>query len=351
MLTPSFLASLLLLLRLSSLAVAEVFFEERFDDDNWENRWVKSDYKAEEGLAGNWRHTAGTWSGDPDDTALPPKLPPSRAEDHRIELISGAEPPSQFPYRLSKALEGELETQIADLLRAGFIHPSSSPFAAPVLFVMKKDKSARLCVDYRASNRLTIKNKFPMPRIEYILERLDGAKFFTKIDLKSGYHQIRIFEADIPKIAFRTERGHYEFVIIPFGLTGAPGSFNKNMSCAFALLIGKCVFIFLDDILVFSATYEQHLLDVEKVLQILEDNQSYVNSKKSTFGVQEVSYLGFIISSDGIRLDPEKITAILSWEIPKTAQQIRSFVGLRQAYSRHMRNFSEIAAPLVGLKP
>ncbi|MCO5578518.1 hypothetical protein L7F22_032361 [Adiantum nelumboides] len=203
---------------------------------------------------------------------LPPKLPPLRTEDNRIELIPGAEPPSQYSYRLSKALEGELETKIADLLRARFICPSSSPFATTVLFVMKKDKSARLYVDYRALNKLTIKNKFPMPRIEYILERLDGAKFFTKIDLKSGYHQIWIFEADIPKIAFRTERGHYEFVVISFGLTGAPRSFNKNMSRAFAVLIGKCVFIFLDDILVFSVTYEQHLLDVERVLQILEDN-------------------------------------------------------------------------------
>ncbi|MCO5549397.1 hypothetical protein L7F22_002868 [Adiantum nelumboides] len=188
-----------------------------------------------------------------------------------------------------------------------------------------------------------------MPRIEYILERLDGAKFFTKIDLKSGYHQIRIFEADIPKTAFRTKRGHYEFVVIPFGVTGAPGSFNKDMSRAFALLVGKCVFTFLDDILVFSATYEQHLLDVEKVLQTLEDNQLYVNSKKSTFGVQEVSYLGFIISTDGIRLDPEKVTAILSWEIPQTAQQIRSFMGLCLAYNRHMRSSSEIAAPLTDL--
>ncbi|MCO5568945.1 hypothetical protein L7F22_022648 [Adiantum nelumboides] len=250
----------------------------------------------------------------------------------------------------SQALEGELETQITYLLWAGFMRPSSSPYAAPVLFAMKKDKSARLCVDYRALNKLTIKNKFPMPRIiEYILERLDGAKFFTKIDLKSGYHQIRIFEADIPKTAFRTERGHYEFVVIPFGLTGAPGSFNKNMSRAFAVLIGKCVFIFLDDILVFSATCEQRLLDVERVLLILEDNQFYVNSKKSTFGVQEVSYLGFIISSDGIRLDPEMITAISSWEIPQAAQQIRFFVGLCQAYSKHMRKFSEIAAPFTDL--
>ncbi|MCO5599156.1 hypothetical protein L7F22_053256 [Adiantum nelumboides] len=191
---------------------------------------------------------------------LPPKLPPSRAEDHRIELIPGAEPPSQFfYYRLPKALEGELETQIADLLRVGFIRPSPSPFAAPVLFVMKKDKSARLWVDYRALNKLMIKNKFPKPRIEYILERLDGAKLFTKIDLKSGYHQIWIFEADIPKTAFRIGCGHYNFVVIPLGLAGAPGSFNKNMSRVFVILIGKCVFIFLDDILVFSATYEQHL--------------------------------------------------------------------------------------------
>ena len=169
---------------------------------------------------------------------LPPQLPPSRPEDHHIDLVPGAIPPSQFPYRLSKALEGELEKQLADLLRAGFIRPSSSPFATPVLFVMKKDKSTRLCVDYRALIKLTIKNKFPMPRIEYILERLDGAKFFSKIDLKSGY-QVHIFDADIPKTAFRTERGHYEFVVIPFGLTRALGTFNKTMNRSFALLIGE----------------------------------------------------------------------------------------------------------------
>lgn len=148
------------------------------------------------------------------------------------------------------------------------------------------------------------------------MERLDGAKFFTKIDLKSGYHQVRIFEADIPKTAFRTERGYFEFVVIPFGLTGALGTFNKTMHRAFAPLIGKCVFIFLDDILIFSSSYEQHLLDVEKAFQTLEANTFYANAKKSEFGVQEISYLGFIISGDGIRLDPEKIQAIQEWEIP-----------------------------------
>ncbi|MCO5612887.1 hypothetical protein L7F22_067159 [Adiantum nelumboides] len=136
-----------------------------------------------------------------------------RAEDHRIELVPGAEPPSQFCYRLSKALEWELETQIEDLSQAGFVRPSSSSFATPVLFVMKKDMAARLCVDYRALNKLTIEKKFPLPHTEYILERLDSAKFFTKIDLKSGYHQIRIFGADIPKTAFRKDLGLYEFVI------------------------------------------------------------------------------------------------------------------------------------------
>ncbi|MCO5547722.1 hypothetical protein L7F22_001173 [Adiantum nelumboides] len=184
----------------------------------------------------------------------PSKASTSRAEDHRIELIPGAKPPSQFLYRLSKALEGELETNR---------RPLTGKIYSPIILTISSTHSLRhegqvspLCVDYRALNKLTIKNKFPMPRIEYILEPLDGAKFFTKIDLKSGYHQIRIFEADIPKTAFRTERGHYDFVVIPFGLTRAPGSFNKNMCRAFAGLIGKCVFIFLDDILVFSATYE-----------------------------------------------------------------------------------------------
>ncbi|MCO5564700.1 hypothetical protein L7F22_018367 [Adiantum nelumboides] len=140
---------------------------------------------------------------------------------------------------LQKLAQSLFMDEIADLSRAGIIRPSSSPFAAPVLFVMKKERSAQLCVDYRALSKLMIKNKFPMPRMEYNLERLDGVNFFTKTDLKSGYHQIQIFEANVPKTAFRTERGHYQFVVIFFGVTEASGSFNKNMSCALQYLLGS----------------------------------------------------------------------------------------------------------------
>ena len=161
--------------------------------------------------------------------SLPPRLPPSRPKDHRIDLLPGSEAPSKFLYRLGRTMEAELDRQLSQLLESGFIRPTVSPFAAPILFVRKKDGSSRLCVDYHALNKITIKSHFPMPRIEYILDRLNGAQVFSKIDLKSGYHQVRIVQADIPKTAFRTERAHYEFVVMPFGLTNAPATFNRMM--------------------------------------------------------------------------------------------------------------------------
>ena len=247
---------------------------------------------------------------------LPPALPPERPEDHVIDLVDGAEPVTKFPYRLNKVHEEELERQLGELLDRRFIRPSVSPFAAPILFVRKKDGSSRLCVDYRALNKMTVKNKFPMPRIDYILERLNGAKVFSKIDLKSGYHQVRVAKGHIYKTAFRTERGHYEFIVMPFGLTSAPGTFNRMMMRIFIDLVGKCVFIFLDDILIFSATWEQHEQDIEKVLQRLAENRLYIAAKKSEFFLTEVSYLRYVISADGIKLDPEKVSEVRNWELP-----------------------------------
>src|SRR6185312_13690730 len=156
---------------------------------------------------------------------LPNKLPPSRTIDHAIELIPGAEPPSKSTYKLSYVEMNELKKQLTDLLSKGFIKPSTSPYGAPVLFVHKKDGTLRLCVDYRALNKVTIKNRYPLPRIEELMDRLVGSKYFSKIDLYSGYHQIRIKEEDIPKTAFRTRYGHYEFLVLPFGLTNAPATF------------------------------------------------------------------------------------------------------------------------------
>ena len=164
---------------------------------------------------------------------LPAGLPPQRQLDHRIELVPGAEPPHRAPYRMSPQGLDELKTQLRELTDKGYIQPSVSPFGAPVLFVPKKDGGVRMCVDYRALNRVTVHNRYPLPRIEDLLDRLQGAKFFTKIDLRSGYHQIRVHPADVPKTAFRTRYGHFEFLVLPFGLTNAPATFMHLMHSIF----------------------------------------------------------------------------------------------------------------------
>ena len=160
---------------------------------------------------------------------LPAGLPPQRQLDHRIELVPGAEPPHRAPYRLSPKGLDELKSQLRELTEKGYIQPSVSPFGAPVLFVPKKDGGVRMCVDYRALNKVTVHNRYPLPRIEDLLDRLQGAKFFTKIDLRSGYHQICVHPADVPKTAFRTRYGHFEFLVLPFGLTNAPATFMHLM--------------------------------------------------------------------------------------------------------------------------
>jgi hypothetical protein len=189
---------------------------------------------------------------------LPEGLPPRRDVDHRIELVPGSTPPTRPTYRMSPPELDELKKQVADLLAKGFIQPSKSPFGAPVLFVKKKDGSQRMCVDYRALNKVTIKNSYPLPRIDELLDRLQGAKYFSKIDLRSGYHQVRIADEDIPKTAFRTRYGHFEFLVLPFGLTNAPATFMHLMQQVFRPHLDDFVIVFLDDILVYSSSVEEH---------------------------------------------------------------------------------------------
>ena len=195
---------------------------------------------------------------------LPPGLPPKRAVDHRIELLPGTEPPHRAPYRMSTQALDELKTQLKELTEHGYIQPSVSPFGAPVLFVPKKDGSIRMCVDYRALNKATIRNRYPLPRIEELLDRLGDARFFTKIDLRSGYHQIRVHPEDVPKTAFRTRYGHFEFLVLPFGLTNAPATFMHLMHSIFREHLDTFVIIFLDDILVYSRTLEEHKVHVKR---------------------------------------------------------------------------------------
>ncbi|GJP41548.1 hypothetical protein CLOM_g1212 [Closterium sp. NIES-68] len=224
----------------------------------------------------------------PDD--LPAGLPPSRPEDHRIELEPGAQPTVQRQFRLSQPELEELQKQLDYLLMKGFIRPSTSPYAAPILFTPKKDGGFRMCIDYRALNRITIKSRYPIPRADDLLDQLRGAKFFLKIDLRGGYHQILVAAEDCHKTAFRTRYGSYEYLVMPFGLTNAPSTFQMTMNGIFRELLDKCVIIYLDDILIYSRSREQHLKDLDAVFTLLHKNRLITKGSKCDFLKQEFEF-------------------------------------------------------------
>lgn len=278
-----------------------------------------------------------------------PGMPPERDLEFTIDLVPGTGPISKAPYRMAPAEMKELKTQLEDLLEKGYIRPSSSPWGAPVLFVKKKDGGLRLCIDYRELNNATIKNKYPLPRIDDLFDQLKGAGVFSKIDLRSGYHQLRIAESDIPKTAFRTRYGHYEFTVMPFGLTNAPAVFMDLMHRTFRPYLDKFVVVFIDDILVYSKDREAHEGHLREVLSTLREHQLYAKLSKCEFWLEKVAFLGHVISKEGILVDPAKITAVSEWPTPKRATDIRSFLGLAGYYRRFVKDFSIIARPMTNL--
>ncbi|KAI3726575.1 hypothetical protein L1987_66373 [Smallanthus sonchifolius] len=243
----------------------------------------------------------------------------------------------------------ELSSQLQELLDKGFIRPSFSPWGAPILFVKKKDGSFRMCIDYRELNKLTVKNWYPLPRIDDLFDQLQGATCFSKIDLRSGYHQLRVLEEDIPKTTFRTRYGHYEFVVMPFGLTNAPAVFMDLMNRVCRPYLDQFVIVFIDDILIYSRTKEDHEKHLKLILELLKKEQLYAKFSKCEFWLREVQFLGHVINDKGIHVDPSKVEAVKNWNAPKTPSEIRSFLGLAGYYRRFISNFSRIALPLTSL--
>ncbi|KAL0549288.1 hypothetical protein IC582_013769 [Cucumis melo] len=278
-----------------------------------------------------------------------PGLPPHREVEFAIELEPGTVPISRAPYRMAPAELKKLKVQLQELLDKGFIRPSVSPWGAPVLFVKKKDGSMRLCIDYRELNKVTVKNRYPLPRIDDLFDQLQGATVFSKIDLRSGYHQQRIKDGDVPKTAFRSRYGHYEFIVMSFGLTNAPAVFMDLMNRVFREFLDTFVIVFIDDILIYSKTEAEHEEHLRIVLQTLRDNKLYAKFSKCEFWLKQVSFLGHVVSKAGVSVDPAKIEAVTGWTRPSTVSEVRSFLGLAGYYRRFVENFSRIATPLTQL--
>ncbi len=249
-------------------------------------------------------------------------LPPRRRVDHAIEVIPGVEPPAKAPYRMSHEELKELKVQLEELLAKGYIKPSKSPYGAPVLFVHKKDGTLRMCVDYRALNKATMKNRYPLPRIDDLFDRLLGAKVFSRINLRSRYYQIRIAEGDEEKTACRTRYGSYELLVMPFGLTNAPATFCTLMNDIFCEWLDDFVVVYIDDILIYSGSLEEHAEHLRKVFQRLRENKLYAKLEKCEFGVTEVDFLGHRITQKGLMMDDHKVKAILDWEPPKVGSRL-----------------------------
>lgn len=282
---------------------------------------------------------------DRDAKALPRHGP----QDLAINIVEGADPPHKPLYNLSASELAVLRKYLADFMSRGWIRRSKSPAGAPILFAKKKDGTLRLCVDYRGLNKITIKNRCPLPLIAESLERLAQAKIYTKLDVREAYHRIRIKEGDEWKTAFRTRYGHFEYTVMPFGLTNAPAQFQAYINQALAGLVDVSCIVYLDDILIFSNNKEDHIRHVREVLARLREFALFVKMEKCDWHTDHTEYLGYIISPAGVSIDPERVKTIQKWPMPATVRDVRVFIGFMNYYRRFIANFSKLALALTKL--
>ena len=279
-----------------------------------------------------------------------PGVPPKRGVEHRIVLKPGTAPPPAKGLRHQSQREAAvLQEYVESGELAGILQKSTSPYGSMALVVLKKDGSPRVVIDYRALNEVTVKNKYPLPLMDELFDRTAGAQFFSVIDLRNGFHQIAIHPDDREKTAFRTRMGHYEYMVLPMGLCNAPGTFMQLMNTVFADMLDKSVLCFLDDILIFSKTEEEHERHIREVLARLRKEQLYVKMSKCAFMQREVAFLGHRIGADGLRVAPDKVRAVQEWPKPDSVTAVRSFLGLANFYRRFVKDYSQIALPLTEL--
>ncbi|KAK3540883.1 hypothetical protein QTP86_002978 [Hemibagrus guttatus] len=276
-------------------------------------------------------------------------LPPHRPYDCAIELLPGTCPPRGRIFSLSPPERTAMNKYINESLAAGIIRPSTSPAGAGFFFVSKKDGGLRPCIDYRGLNKITIRNRYPLPLMATAFEILQEASIFTKLDLRNAYHLVRIRQGDEWKTAFNTPTGHYEYLVMPFGLTNAPAVFQALINDILRDMLDQFVFVYLDDILIFSSSLQEHVIHVSKVLRCLLDNHLYVKPEKCEFHVTQVQFLGFIIKPGQIKMDPQKVQAVVDWPSPSSVKEVQRFLGFANFYCKFIRNFSSVTAPLSAL--
>lgn len=281
--------------------------------------------------------------------AKPKGLPPDRPQNHSIPLLEGSNPIKVKPYMYPHNQKDQINKMVSEMLADGIIHPSTSPLSSPVLLVKKKDGTWRFCTDHRALNAITIKDSFLIPTVDELLDELFGATHFSKLDLRSSYHQILVQPEDIHKTAFRAHQGLYEWLVMPFGLTNAPASFQSLMNQVFQQQLRKSVLVFVDDILVYSPSWSSHLVHLEEVLSLLQHHYLFAKFSKCSFGLTKIDYLGHTVSGQGVEMDQSKVRAVLDWPEPSTIKQLRGFLCLTGYYRRFIKGYTSIALTLTEL--